>query len=80
MRARILGGLFIVTLAASSLSLGGCRAAQKAAQEDPMKCERDPKCQRKQNAIVDCSRQCNDDPACMDRCEQVQMPNKGLGH
>lgn len=58
----------------------GCAAAQRAASKDPMRCERDPKCSKKNSDAFDCSRQCNDDPACMDRCEQVQQPNGGLGH
>ncbi|MDB4937131.1 MAG: hypothetical protein JWP87_4103 [Labilithrix sp.] len=57
-----------------------CKSMQKAAQEDPLKCERDPKCDKKRGRTADCSRQCNDDPACMDRCEQVQAPNGRLGH
>jgi len=44
-----------------------------------MKCERDPKCDKKRGRTQDCSRQCNDDPACMERCEQVQAPNGRLG-
>jgi hypothetical protein len=71
----------IVVAASVSLgaSLGGCAAAQRAAQEDPMRCERDPKCEKKRGRTADCSMQCSDDPACMERCEQVQAPNK-LGH
>jgi hypothetical protein len=61
-------------------SMIACNAAQRAAQQDPMKCERDPKCDKKRGRTADCSRQCNDDPACMDRCEQVQGPNGRLGH
>ncbi len=60
-------------------SLAGCNAAQRAAKEDPMKCERDPKCEKKRGRTADCSMQCSDDPACMERCEQIQAPNK-LGH
>jgi hypothetical protein len=61
-------------LLASALGLvGGCAATQKAAQEDPMKCERDPKCDKKRGRTADCSLQCSDDPACMDRCEQMQQ-------
>ncbi len=59
--------------------LAGCAASQRAAQEDPMRCERDPKCESKRGRTADCSMQCSDDPACMDRCEQVQAPSK-LGH
>ena len=57
-----------------------CKSLEKSASEDPMKCERDPKCNKKRDKAADCSRQCNDDPACMDRCEQVQQPNGPLGH
>lgn len=53
-----------------------CSAAQKAAQEDPMKCERDPKCDKKRSRSFDCSTQCTDDPACMERCEQGQQGQK----
>lgn len=70
--------LVAVVVAASSLL--ACSAVNKAAQEDPMKCERDPKCDKKRGRTMDCSRQCNDDPACMERCEQVQAPNGRLGH
>ena len=71
---------FAVALLALGLGASACKSMQKAAQEDPMKCERDPKCEKKRGRTADCSRQCNDDPACMDRCEQVQRSNGGLGH
>ena len=64
---------------AGALGLPACNAAQRAAREDPMKCERDPKCEQKRGRTADCSMQCSDDPACMERCEQVQAPTK-LGH
>lgn len=48
----------------------GCKSLEHAAQKDPMKCERDVACQKKQHKMRDCSAQCNDDPACMDRCRQ----------
>ncbi len=67
-------------MALSVLALASCAAAQKAAKEDPMKCERDPKCEQKRGRTQDCSRQCSDDPACVERCEQVNYPNRGLGH
>lgn len=73
---------FLVTFLALGLLAPaglGCRAAQKAAQEDPMKCERDPKCEKKRGQTADCSRQCSDDPACVERCEQVQQQNGRLG-
>ena len=58
------------------LAVGGCRAAQRAASEDPMKCERDPKCDKKRGRTMDCSMQCSDDPACVERCETFQAPSK----
>lgn len=57
----------------------GCTRMQSAAGEDPMKCERDPKCEKKRGRTQDCSMQCSDDPACVERCEQVQSTTK-LGH
>ncbi len=71
LRAGLLFGLVVVVPA--------CNAAQRAASEDPMKCERDPKCERKRARTADCSMQCSDDPACVERCEQIQAPQK-LGH
>lgn len=62
------------------IACGACGAAEKAAREDPMKCERDPKCEKKRGRQQDCSAQCNDDTACMERCETIQRPNRGLGH
>lgn len=50
---------------------GGCASVQAAAARDPMKCERDPDCKNHTRAF-DCSTQCADDPACLDRCNQVQ--------
>lgn len=64
---------------ASALLLTACATMERRAREDPMKCERDPKCDKKRGQTQDCSRQCSDDPACVERCEQVQAPNK-LGH
>lgn len=73
-------------LAASALallaatSLGACSAARRAAEEDPMRCERDPRCEKKRGRTADCSTQCADDPACVQRCTEVQQPNGPLGH
>lgn len=68
--------------AVTTAALGACTAAQRAAQQDPMKCERDPKCDKRRTRVNDCSAQCTDDPACMDRCEQVmeQTGSSRLGH
>jgi hypothetical protein len=65
--------LFACALAATALS---CSAAQKAARDDPMRCERDPECEKKRGRTADCSMQCSDDPACVERCEQIQAPSK----
>ncbi|MBX3219454.1 MAG: hypothetical protein KF795_02975 [Labilithrix sp.] len=70
LRDALLAALFALFTCAA------CNAAQRAAQEDPMKCERDPKCDKKRGRTADCSMQCSDDPACVERCEQVQAPNK----
>jgi hypothetical protein len=80
-RVRLLSGAALLALfALASGLMSGCATMAKAAQEDPMKCERDPKCEKKRGRTADCSRQCSDDPACVDRCEQVQRQNGGLGH
>jgi hypothetical protein len=83
MKMRMMGWVAkaFVAVVVSSL-LGGCGAIQNAAKEDPMKCERDPKCQKKRTRANDCSTQCVDDPACLERCEQIQQQTGGarLGH
>ncbi|MBN9165439.1 MAG: hypothetical protein BGO98_16210 [Myxococcales bacterium 68-20] len=69
--------LYIVLAAFLALAPSvACSAAQKAAREDPMRCERDPKCEQKRGRTADCSMQCSDDPACVERCEQIQAPTK----
>jgi hypothetical protein len=75
-----LAALTVLATFAVGATAPACKTMQSAAREDPMKCERDPKCDKKRGRTADCSRQCNDDPACMDRCEQVQGPNGRLGH
>ncbi len=71
--------LFLLMSALAGLAMTGCGSLEKGASQDPMKCERDPKCDRKRGNSQDCSTQCNDDPACMERCEEVQQGTK-LGH
>ena len=66
----------LMLLLVLGLGLAACKTMEKAAREDPLKCERDPKCDKKRGRTQDCSMQCNDDPACMDRCEQVQAPTR----
>jgi hypothetical protein len=68
-----------VLLLVAAGALGACTTMQNAARQDPMKCERDPKCDKKRGRTADCSLQCSDDPACMSRCEQIQAPNGNLG-
>ena len=60
--------------------LAACNSLQGAAAKDPMRCERDPACSKAKSAYPDCSKQCVDDPACMDRCRQVQQGSDSLGH
>ena len=48
-----------------------CSSMQKAAAQDPQRCERDPKCKGHQDKSRDCVTACVDDPACIDRCRQV---------
>jgi hypothetical protein len=66
--------------AALMLGVAACGAAQAAAAKDPMRCERDAACSKARGAYPDCSQQCADDPACMDRCRQVQEGTDSLGH
>ena len=80
MSAALRGLVLALVALGFTASTPACKSMQKAAQEDPMKCERDPKCDKKRGRTADCSRQCNDDPACVERCEQVQRSNGGLGH
>ena len=49
----------------------GCGSLERAAAKDPMRCERDPKCNRKSDRSIDCVTQCVDDPACIGRCRSV---------
>jgi hypothetical protein len=60
----------IVTGFLGALISVGCAASERAASQDPMKCERDPKCIQKQRGN-DCWTQCADDPACVDRCSEI---------
>lgn len=64
--------LSVLSLMVVLASLGGCGHLEKAAAQDPQRCERDPKCQKRDRAN-DCTTQCVDDPACMDRCQQFNQ-------
>ncbi len=80
------GGARALRLAWCSLSLcalalaNACGAVEKAPAHDPMRCERDPACAKARGAYPDCSRQCADDPDCVDRCNQVQQGTDKMGH
>jgi len=52
--------------------VGACAAMQANAAKDPLKCERDPNC-KGHDRQFDCSTQCADDPACVDRCNEIQQ-------
>jgi len=62
-------------MVALAVGAAGCASLGASASQDPMKCERDPKCEKK-NRAADCSVQCADDPACVARCSEV---NQGTG-
>lgn len=60
-------------------ALVGCGPSlENAAAKDPQKCERDPKC-KKDDKSLDCSTQCADDPACVDRCREIQTQTGTMG-
>jgi hypothetical protein len=70
----------VVVLAGAAALLAiaaGCGAAEKAAAKDPMTCERDPSCAKGKGVYTDCTKQCVDDPECMDRCRSVQTDRVG---
>lgn len=72
-------GAAVVVAVAAFAGVAACGAAEKAAAKDPMHCERDPSCAKARGAYPDCTRQCADDPECMDRCRQVQEGTDTLG-
>ena len=61
----------VLFLVLGSLGSASCATLEASAAKDPMKCERDPKC-KKNDKANDCSLQCSDDPACVDRCREIQ--------
>jgi hypothetical protein len=69
---RAITAAFALLVALAASATGACDTLQNSAAKDPMKCERDPKCQQKDKAH-DCSAQCSDDPACVDRCNEIQQ-------
>jgi hypothetical protein len=71
--ARLASGLLV-------LGLLSCAHAESAAARDPMKCERDPSCSRARASYADCTKQCVDNPQCVELCEQIQKTSDSLGH
>jgi hypothetical protein len=69
-----------IALAVSASVLCACAASEKAAAKDPISCERDPSCARFKGRYPDCTKQCNDDPECITRCESVQRGVDTMGH
>ncbi len=66
-------------LVASAAAASACGAAESAAARDPVRCERDPSCAKGRGSYIDCTRQCSDNPECMDRCKGAQ-PDRAPGH
>jgi hypothetical protein len=54
-------------------AFGDGAATEKAQQRDPMRCERNPNCAKGRGVYTDCSQQCSDDPACIDRCTSATV-------
>jgi hypothetical protein len=58
---------------AVALATGACAASERAQARDPMRCERNPSCAKGRGVYTDCSQQCSDDPACIDRCTSATV-------
>jgi hypothetical protein len=76
---RVLALLFFPLFALLASPVFACRSMENAAAKDPMRCERDPQCAKTRGKNRDCTTQCNDDPACMDRCREMTT-DTGAGH
>jgi hypothetical protein len=64
--------IFWLTLLLASPWAVACSSMQNAAAKDPRICERDPKC-ASHDKSKDCWLQCSDDPACVDRCRELEL-------
>ncbi len=62
---------FAVLLIATTGAVAACGAVERAAANDPVKCERDPNCASKQGKSRDCATACSDNIECMERCQQI---------
>jgi hypothetical protein len=78
-RAAAPSALALAAVALFTAAAGGCRATQAAAARDPMSCERDPNCARYKGSYAECTRQCADNPECVDRCRSAQTDPE-IGH
>jgi hypothetical protein len=56
-----------------ALGLVHCAATERAQARDPMRCEQNPKCASGRGVYIDCSRQCSDDPECVQRCTEATI-------
>ena len=65
-------GRVVFSIGLLGLALAGCNTLQNAAARDPQRCERDPKCSAHDKS-KDCSLQCADDSACVDRCREINV-------
>jgi hypothetical protein len=72
-----------IALVLAVLGLGAlataCKASEAAAARDPMSCERDPNCAKYRGSYSECTRQCADNPECVDRCRSAQT-DPDIGH
>jgi hypothetical protein len=68
---RLVGPALAFALVIVASASTGCAAVERAAANDPQKCERDPKCASKQGNSRDCATACADNIDCMERCQQV---------
>lgn len=74
LRSRSTRGWLALAMAMAAYGTFGCSAVQRAAAKDPQRCERDPNCaDTRYGKPNDCSTQCADDRACMERCQQINF-------
>jgi hypothetical protein len=66
----------LMSFAFAAIASSACTTMQNAAAKDPQKCERDPKCNHRSDKSQDCITACSDNYDCMQRCDQVNAPNR----
>jgi hypothetical protein len=69
---------WIVMIVLAVISSAACTTLKNSAAKDPQKCEQDPKCQHRSDKSQDCITSCVDNYDCIQRCDQVNEPNRGL--